>query len=200
MLRPRTVLEGCWSGRKKGPNFDTAVHAHKRPRLFLAQTSLAVKKTTRTSGGDLISLTMALPKAPISLAWRLVGDLLATRVSVGRGDVAATFPGGFAGREGVAVKSNMFDFFCDSLETFSSLQLVSETSRRLNMFSRRKTSPRPARDQMIEKKLRRRLRDVSATSRRRLRDSEATSPRRRLTYFYRPRKEIITKAKTCIYL
>ena len=69
-------------------------------------------------------------KAPISLAWRLVGDLLATRVSVGRGDVAATSPGGFAGREGVAVKSNMFDFFCDSLETFSSLQLVSETSRR----------------------------------------------------------------------
>ena len=27
-----------------------------RPRLSLAQTSLAVKKTTRTSGGDLISL------------------------------------------------------------------------------------------------------------------------------------------------
>ena len=151
-----------------------------------------------------------MSKAPISLAWRLVGDLLATRVSVGRGDVAATSPGDLAGREGVAVKSNMFDFFCDSLETFSSLQLVSETSQRLNMFSRRKTSPRrlsdvsatsprPARDQMIEKKLRR-LRDVSATSRRRLRDSKATSPRRRLTYFYRPRKEIIKKAKTCIYL
>ena len=69
-------------------------------------------------------------KAPISLVWRLVGDLLATRVSVGRGDVAATSPGDLAGREGVAVKSNMFDFFCDSLETFSSLQLVSETSRR----------------------------------------------------------------------
>ena len=99
---------------------------------------------------------------------------------MGRGDVAATSPGDLAGREGVAVKSNMFDFFCDCLETFSSLQLVSETSR-LNMFSRRKTfprrlsdvsetSPRPARDQMIEEKLRRRLRDVSATSRRRLRD------------------------------
>ena len=69
-------------------------------------------------------------KAPISLAWGLVGDLLATRVSVGRGDVAATSPGDLAGREEVAVKSNMFDFFCDSLETFSSLQLVSETSRR----------------------------------------------------------------------
>ena len=27
-----------------------------RPCLFLAQTSLAVKKTTRASGGDLISL------------------------------------------------------------------------------------------------------------------------------------------------
>ena len=122
-------------------------------------------------------------------------------------------PGDLAGHEGVGVKSNMFNFFCDSLETFSSLQLVSETSRRLNMFSRRKTSPRPARDQMIEEKLRRRLRDVSETSPRpardqmieeklrRLRDSEATSPRRRLIYFYRPRKEIIKKkAKTCIYL
>ena len=53
-------------------------------------------------------------KAPISLAWRPVGDLLATRVSVGRGDIAATSPGDLAGREGVAVKSNMFDFFCDS--------------------------------------------------------------------------------------
>ena len=57
------------------------------------------------------------------------------------------------------------------------------------------TSPRPARDQMIEEKLRRRLRDVSATSRRRLRDLEATSPRRRLTYFYRPRKKIIKKLR-----
>ena len=76
------------------------------------------------------SSVKVMTKAPISLAWRLFGDLLATRVSVGRGDVAATSPGDLAGREGVAVKSNMFDFFCDSLETFSSLQLVSETSRR----------------------------------------------------------------------
>ena len=148
-------------------------------------------------------------KAPISLAWRLVGDLLATRVSVGRGDVAATSPGDLAGREGVAMKSNMFDFFCNSLKTFSSLQL-SETSRRRlsdSIFLRGRRlrdvsamSPRPTRDQMIEEKLRRRLRDVSATLRRRLRNSEATSPRRRLSYFYRPRKEIIKKAKTCIYL
>ena len=123
-----------------------------------------------------------LTKAPISLAWRLVGDLLATRVSVGRGDVAATSPGGLAGREGVAVKSNMFDFFCDSLETFSSLQLVSDTSRRLNKFSRGRrlrdvseTSPRPARDQMIEEKLRRRLRNVAATSTRLGGDVSATT-------------------------
>ena len=72
---------------------------------------------------------LLVTKAPISMAWRLVGDLLATRVSVGRGDVTATSPGDLAGRERVAVKSNMFDFFCDSLETFSSLQLVSETSQ-----------------------------------------------------------------------
>ena len=39
--------------------------------------------------------------------------------------VAETSPGDLAGREKVAVKSNMFDFFCDTLETCSSLQLVS---------------------------------------------------------------------------
>ena len=69
-------------------------------------------------------------KACISLVRRLVGDLMATRVSVDCRDVATTSPEDLMGREGVAVKSNMFDFFCDSLETFSSLQLVSETSRR----------------------------------------------------------------------
>ena len=104
----------------------------------------------------------------ISLACRLVGDLLATRVSVGRGDVAAMSPGDLAGRKGVAVKSNMFDFFCDSLETFSSLELVSARSQRLKIFSKRKTSPIRARDQMIEEKLRRRL----LTQRRHLRDDD----------------------------
>ena len=71
-------------------------------------------------------------KAPISLAWRLVGDLLATRVSMGRGYVAAKSPGDLAGREGVAVKSNIFDFFCNSLETFSSLKLSETSQRRLS--------------------------------------------------------------------
>ena len=50
-------------------------------------------------------------KAPISLAWRLVGDLMVTRVSVVPGNFAATSPGVLAGSEGVAVKSNMLDFF-----------------------------------------------------------------------------------------
>ena len=40
------------------------------------------------------------------------------------------------------------------------------------VFEEEDVSPRPARDQMIEEKLRRRLRDVSATSRRRLRDDD----------------------------
>ena len=66
-------------------------------------------------------------KAPISLAWRLVGDLMATRVSVSRGDVAATSPGDLAGRQGVAVKSNMFDFLS---ETLWILFQVSSRSRR----------------------------------------------------------------------
>ena len=118
-------------------------------------------------------------KAPISLAWRLVGDLLATRVSVGRGDVAATSPGDLAGREGVAVKSNMFDF---SATVWRLFQVSSWSRRRRGDVAATKyvfeeedvsaTSPRPARDQMIEEKLRRRLRDVSATTRRRLRDDD----------------------------
>ena len=71
----------------------------------------------------------------------------------------------------------------DNTILISSTFHCSATSQRLNMFSRRKTSrtatsPRPARDQMIEKKLRRRLRDVSAMSRRRLRDVSATRRRR----------------------
>ena len=51
-------------------------------------------------------------------------------------------------------------------------------------------------------RLRKSCHNVSATLRRRLRDSEPTSSRQRLTYFYRPRKEIINqrKSKTYIYL
>ena len=89
--------------------------------------------------------------------------------------------GDLAGREGVTLR-----LFGDFFKSPVGLGDVAATSQRLNMFSRRKTSqrrlsdvsvtsPRPARDQMIEEKLRRRLRNI-----------EATSPRRRLTYFYRP--------------
>ena len=59
------------------------------------------------------------------------------------------------------------------------------------------TSPRPARDQRIEEKLRQRLRDM----RKCLCNFAATSPQQCLTYFYRPGKEIIKEnlqlAYTC---
>ena len=99
-------------------------------------------------------------KAPISLAWRLVGDLLATRVSVRRGDVAATSPGDLAGREGVAVKSNMFDFFCDSLEIFQ-----------VSSWSRRRRGDVATTKYVFEEE------DVSATSPRRFRDVSETCSR-----------------------
>ena len=109
---------------------------------------------------------------------------------MGRRDVAATSPGDLAGREGVAVKSNMFDFFLrlfgDFFKSPVGLGDVAATSQRLNMFSRRKTSPRrlsdvsetshrPARDHIIEEKLRRRLRNVAGTSPRLGGDVSATT-------------------------
>ena len=69
---------------------------------------------------------------------------------MGRGDVAATSPGDLAGREGVAVKSNMFDFFLrlfgDLIKSPVGLGDVAATSQRLNMFLRRNTSLRRLRD------------------------------------------------------
>ena len=76
-----------------------------------------------------------------SKAWMLVGDLMATRISVVRGEVAATSPGDLVGHEGVADKSHIFNIFQDSLENFSSLQV------RPNVLSTMETSQRPAGDQ-----------------------------------------------------
>ena len=144
-------------------------------------------------------------------SWRPVGDSSLRGSRRRRRDVSWRFGGSRGSRSEIKHVRFFLRLFGDFFKSPVGLGDVAATSQRLNMFSRRKTSPRrlsnvsttsprPARDQMIEKKLRRRLRDVSATSRRRLRDSDATSPRRRLTYFHRPRKEISKKAKTCIYL
>ena len=139
-------------------------------------------------------------------SWRPVGDSSLRGSRRRRRDVSWRFGGSRGSRSEIKHVRFFLRLFGDFFKSPVGLGDVAATSQRLNMFSRRKTSPRrlsdvsatsprPARDQMIEKKLRRRLRDVSATSRRRLRDSKATSPRRRLTYFYRPRKEIIKKLK-----
>ena len=144
-------------------------------------------------------------------SWRPVGDSSLRGSRRRRRDVSWRFGGSRGSRSEIKHVRFFLRLFGDFFKSPVGLGDFAATSQRLNMFSRRKTSPRrlsdvsatsprPARDQMIEKKLRRRLRDVSATSRRRLRHSKATSPRRRLTYFYRPRKEIIKKDKTCIYL
>ena len=117
-----------------------------------------------------------IPKAPISLAWRLVGDLLATRVSVGREDVAATSPGGLAGREGVAVKSNMFDFFLrlfgDLFKSPVGLGDVAATKYVFEEEDVSETCSRPNDCGKVATPSPQRRGDVSATRRRRLRDDD----------------------------
>ena len=132
-------------------------------------------------------------------SWRPVGDWSLRGSRRRRRDVSWRFGGSRGSRGKIKHVRFFLRLFGDFFKSPVGLGDVAATSQRLNMFSRRKTSPR-------------RLHDVSetcsrpndwgkvATSRRRLCDSEATSPRWRLTYFYRPRKEIIKKAKTCKYL
>ena len=128
--------------------------------------------------------------------------MMATRVPIGRGDVAATSSGGLAGRKGVALKSNMFDIFQVSSRSRRRRGDVAATKCILNEAE---TSLRPAGDQGDRGKVASTspplCGDVSATLQQRICDLEATSSRQRSTYFYRSRKEIINqrKAKTCIY-
>ena len=117
-------------------------------------------------------------KVPISLAWRLVGDLLATRVSVGRGDVAATSPGDLAGRGEIKQVRFFLRLFGDFFKSPVGFRDVAATSR-LNMFSRRKTSLRRLRDvsQTCSRpndwgKVATTSPNVAATRRRRLRDDD----------------------------
>ena len=136
--------------------------------------------------------------------WRPVGDSSLRGSWSHRRDVSWRFGGSRGSRGEIKHVRFFLQHFEDFFKSPVGLGDVEATSQRLNMFSWRKTSPQRLRDLLetkwLRKKLRRRLRNVSATSRRRLRDTEATSPRRRLTYFYRPRREIIKKAKTYIYL
>ena len=109
---------------------------------------------------------------------------------VGRGDDVSWRYGGSRGSRGEIKHVQFFlRLFGDFFKSPVGLGDVAATPQRLNMFSRRKTSPR-------------RLRDVSETCSRPNDWGKVatTSPRRPLTYFYRHRKEIIKKAKTCIYL
>ena len=93
--------------------------------------------------------------------------------------VAETSPGDLAGRGEIKHVRFFLRLFGDFFKSPVGLGDVAATSQRLNMFSRRKTSPRrlprPARDQMIEEKLRRRLRNVAATSPRLGGDVSATT-------------------------
>ena len=85
-------------------------------------------------------------KAPISLAWRLVGDLLATRVSVSRGDVAWVFGGSRGSRGEIKHVRFILQLFGYFFKSPVGLGDVAATYQRLNMFSRRKTSQRRLRD------------------------------------------------------
>ena len=82
-------------------------------------------------------MMMVWDKAPISLAWRLVGDLLTTRVSVGRGEVAETSPGDLAvkshvGLGDVAATKYVFEEEDVSATSPRRLRNVSETCSRPN--------------------------------------------------------------------
>ena len=83
---------------------------------------------------------------------------------MGRGDVSWRFGGSRGSRSEIKHVRFFLRLFGDFFKSPVGLGDVAATSQRLNMFSRRKTSPRrlsdvsetsprPARDQMIEKKL-----------------------------------------------
>ena len=72
------------------------------------------------------------------------------------------------------------------------LEDVATTKFVFNEEDVKATSPRPPRHQGD-------LGKVATTSPRLCGDSEATSPRKRLTYFYRPRKEIIKEKLKLVY-
>ena len=126
-------------------------------------------------------------------SWRPVGDSSLRGSRRRRRDVSWRFGGSRGSRGEIKHVRFFLRYFGDFFKSPVGLGDVAATSQRLNMFSRRKTSPRPARDQMIEKKLRRRLRDVSATSRRRLRDDDCPT-------FIDLERKLSKKAKTCIFL
>ena len=119
-------------------------------------------------------------------SWRPFGDSSLRGSRRRRRDVSWRFGGSRGSRSEIKHVRFFLRLFGDFFKSPVGLGDVAATSQRLNMFSRRKTSPRrlsdvsatsprPARDQMIEKKLRRRLRNVAATSPRLEGDVSATT-------------------------
>ena len=123
----------------------------------------------------------------LETSWRLVGDSSLRWLRRHLRDVAATSPGDKPGLRGVAEKSNMFDFFLDFFQSpaghgdvSATSPLVAETNFTPRLRRRPRdvtaTSPRPAGD----------WGDVSATSPSPAGDwgdVAATSPRHCLTLF-----------------
>ena len=119
-------------------------------------------------------------------SWRLVGDSSLRGSRRRRRDVSWRFGGSRGSRGEIKHVRFCLRLFGDFFKSPIGLGDVAATSQRLNLFSMRKTSPRrlcdvsetsprPARDQMIEEKLRRRLRNVAATSPRLGGDVSATT-------------------------
>ena len=111
-------------------------------------------------------------------SWRPVGDssLLGSRRR--RRDVSWRFGGSRGSRSEIKHVRFFLRLFGDFFKSPVGLGDVAATSQRLNMFSRRKTSPRRLRDLLETKWLRKSCDDVSATSPQRRGDVSAT--RRRL--------------------
>ena len=122
-----------------------------------------------------INKTLSPYLTGMETSWRPVGDSSLRRSRRRRRDVSWRFGGSRRSRSEIKHVRFFLRLFGDFFKSPVGLEDVAATSQRLNMFSRSKTSlwrlrdvaatsPRPDRDQMIEEKLRRRLRNVAATS------------------------------------
>ena len=136
-------------------------------------------------------------------SWRPDGDSSLRRSRRRRRDVSWILGGSLEGCGEIKHVRFFMRLFGDLFKSPGGLGDVAATWQRLNRFSTRKMFLRRLRDISETcsrpRGLRKSCADVSATLQRRLLDSDATSPRQHLSYFCRPRKEIIKVKLKLVY-
>ena len=110
-------------------------------------------------------------------SWRPVGDSSLRGSRRRRRDVSWRFSGSRGSRSEIKHVRFFLRLFGDFFKSLVGLGDVAATSQRLNMFSRRKTSPRRLRDVSETCSRPNDWEQVATTSPRRLRNVAATSPR-----------------------